>query len=466
MKKAYEITKNLLYNTKPVLRDVEDQTWDDMNKVEQYEDLKTSLLWSSNVPGSGAPECIAAAMVQALKNRGWEVPMDVALLIEGLEHVKNTNYVELHKTTSKLFSAINNAQKNSSHSYWNYTVYENFEQYEKSVIFPKFEPKNINTETLYDKIKGGWVAQMVGAAVGTQVEGFVSDNLYETFGEIQGFLREPTTYNDDVTFELAFLHALLQHGSALTSCHIALEWISLIPAGWSAEEVALRNIRYGIMPPASGTHQNPFNEWIGAQMRGAVCGQVAPRNPHLAAKLAWMDGEVSHANNGILGEVFNAVLVSFAFTSNNVREILIKSIELIPKDSEYRSVLDFAYAQCLAHKKWKDAWKMCEKKYETYNWIHAYPNVAAEVIALFYGDGNFDKTLHIITMAGMDVDCNAAQIMTVLGTIIGYDNISKKWLHPAFNNLQTYMRKFREISLEEIVDMTLQGISILENRNA
>ena len=60
-----------------------------------------------------------------------------------------------------------------------------------------------------------------------------------------------------------------------------------------------------------------FREWIGAQMRGAVCGMVAPGDAMEAARLAWMDGSVSHHNNGILGEVFNAVLVSLSFVRNN-----------------------------------------------------------------------------------------------------------------------------------------------------
>lgn len=43
--------------------------------------------------------------------------------------------------------------------------------------------------------------------MGTMVEGYTSENLKKTFGDVKEFLREPNTYNDDITFELAFLDA-------------------------------------------------------------------------------------------------------------------------------------------------------------------------------------------------------------------------------------------------------------------
>lgn len=69
-------------------------------------------------------------------------------------------------------------------------------------------------------------------------------------------------------------------------------------------------------------------EWIGAQMRGAVCGYLARGNPYVAAKLAWIDGEISHHNNGIIGEVFNAILTSLAFVRNGAREVLEETISM------------------------------------------------------------------------------------------------------------------------------------------
>ena len=193
-------------------------------------------------------------------------------------------------------------------------------------------------------------------------------------------------------------------------------------------------------------------------MRGAICGMVAPGNPLLAAELAWKDGEVSHANNGILGEIFNAVMISMAFVSNDIKEIVKSSIDLIPADSEYYSVVRFAYDSCLKHEDWHDALEECEQKYIKYNWIHAYPNACCEIIALMYGEGDYEKTLNIITMCGIDADCNAGMIMPVLGIQQGMRIIPKRLIHPAFDKLITYMRGYDEINLEDLVDDTLYYI--------
>ena len=139
-----------------------------------------------------------------------------------------------------------------------------------------------------------------------------------------------------------------------------------------------------------------------------------PGDLYSAARLAFMDGQVSHHNNGVLGEVFNALLTSLAYVKSDIREIVSEVIELIPADSEYRSVVDFALEQCKKNDNWEAAWDICQNKYVRYNWIHAYPNAAAEVIALWFGNGDFDSTMHISAMEGYDVDCNAAQIGTVV----------------------------------------------------
>jgi ADP-ribosylglycohydrolase len=181
---------------------------------------------------------------------------------------------------------------------------------------------------------------------------------------------------------------------------------------------------------------------------------VAPGDPEEAARLAWMDGSVSHHNNGILGEVFNAIVVSLSFVKTDVREILEQTISMIPDKSEYFSVVDYAHKQALGCRSWEDAWVACEKRLQEFNWIHAYPNAAAEVIALYYGNGDFDETMRIIALAGQDVDCNAAQIMTAIGIIRGSDAIPARWKEPIGDELDTYVRGMKKMTITSLADWT------------
>ena len=177
-------------------------------------------------------------------------------------------------------------------------------------------------ETYVEKTYAGWLSQIIGGAYGICIEGYTGENIRKRYGEVDRYIRKPNTYNDDITYELALLMAYQQHGKDTTAEDIAYEWIARIPTGWSEEDFALRNLKAGIMPPESGTFHNPFNEWIGAQMRGAICGQLYPGDLKSAAKAAYMDASISHARNGILGELFNAMMVSMAYVENDVRTIL------------------------------------------------------------------------------------------------------------------------------------------------
>ncbi|MGD9568840.1 MAG: ADP-ribosylglycohydrolase family protein [Sedimentibacter sp.] len=458
MKKAWEMSYDLFSNAKPTVLQEGEQGWSGLKAVADFYDNMLALDWGSNVPGSGAPEIAMIAAVQALENRGYTVENAYALLEKGLKAHKENNKVELQKISAALRNEFLHAKKNEDSPYWKYKYYDSFEQYEKSVQFTEAIEVDINSEIFKDQIKAAWMSQFIGAAMGTMVEGYTSKNLYEAFGDVKDYIRQPNTYNDDITFEIAFLDAFKDKGYKVTSKDIALSWIGLIPVGWSAEELTLRNIRAGMMPPESAKWNNPFNEWIGAQMRGAICGIVAPGNPRLAAELAWKDGEVSHINNGILGEVFNAVMISLSFVNDDVKDIVKKAISTIPSDSEYYSVVKFALDCCLKYSDWHVALAECEKKYIKYNWIHAYPNACCEIIALMYGEGDYEKTLNIITMCGIDADCNAGMIMPVLGIQKGMRIIPNRLISPAFEKLVTYMRHYEEIKLDVLVDDTLKYI--------
>lgn len=457
--KAWEFVRKMTDEAVPRVLEEKEQTWDAMAMVEAQADMMLRLYWNSHVPGSFAPESLMLASIQAVENQGKVVEDGIELYVKGQEAFEADDMVALNRITAQLKYKIVTAKKDMAHSYWRTAQFETFDDFAAQTSFPETMACDVASERFRDQTYAGWLAQIIGAAYGTALEGYTTAQLERAFGAMDQYVRKPNTMNDDITYELAFLNAFERSGYEITSKEIAAEWLALIPAGWSAEQIALDNIRMGIMPPSSGRLYNPFNEWIGAQMRGAICGMAAPGNPKLAADLAWKDGEISHINNGIIGEVFNAMLVAMAYERQDIRKLLREVIEGLPPDSEYTRIVQYALNQCQAHEEWREAWKLCEEKVKRYNWIHAYPNAAAEVVALWYGDGDFDKTIVLSGKLGQDVDCNAAQILSILGIMNGLDSIPEKWIAPfGDDRLETYVRSMKEMTIGSLADWTVEAV--------
>jgi ADP-ribosylglycohydrolase len=451
--KAWEHTHRLLQDAIPVVLSAEEQTWTSLMEGEKSADALLRLQWSSHVPGSGAPESVIVGAVQSMENMGFDVSAAESVAEEGLEAFRKNDLQRLNALTARLYKTFEELPLDPESPYRGFVAYDSYEQHAAAVRFPAPRAVDTRSEDFLDRTYAGWLAQICGGALGTALEGYTTEQLRRKFGEIRGYVRTPNTYNDDITYEIAFLEAYERRGRAIDSADIAEEWVALVPSGWSAEQIALDNIRRGIYPPQSGAYRNPYREWIGAQMRGAVCGQLAPGDPAEAARLAWIDGVVSHSGNGVLGEAFNACLVSLAYVEDDMRRCLKSAAGLIPKDSEYYSVLGFALDRC-AKLDAGAAWAECESRYAKYNWIHAYPNAAAEVVALWFGDGDFDETMRLAAMCGQDVDCNAAQIGTAVGAMRGSAAIGEAWSAPIGDTVQTYLRGMRELSMRELARRT------------
>lgn len=454
--KAWQMEKELMEQAIPKLLTEEEQGWSAIEPLEKAEDARMKLWWYSEVPGSGAPERLMIAAIQSMENRGYRVEEAEALIEPGLDALQKNDMAALHRISGQIFHLLNQAPVDEASPYWRFTSYTSWEQLKQSASFLPPVPIDVTQKNYEEQLYAGWLAQIIGGAIGTAMEGYTTHQLKKAFGKVDHYVRKPNTFNDDITYELAFLKAFESNGFQTSAADIADQWLALIPFGWSAEDIALRNLKLGIYPPESGTLHNPFSDWIGAQMRGAVCGMVAPGNAEEAARLAWLDGSISHANNGILGEVFNAVLTARAFVTTKMRLLVDEAVKMLPRDAEYTQVVDFALQQCQQTDHWETAWQACEKRYEAYNWIHAYPNAAAQVVALWFGNDDFNETMNIIALAGQDVDCNAAQIATMLGIAHGVEAIDAKWREPIGDQLDTYVRGMKKMTISGLAQWTAE----------
>lgn len=457
-KKAWEYGREIVENERPFPERAGRVLWDDVIRDGRRDLDNMKYLWGGNVTESLMPLFFMAVYVQEYGNLGYDVREAEAMIEEGRELARTKNDIALYRHTCRLLKTLYDSPKKEDHEHWKYTEYNSFEQYAASVRFPEYAPYDPDREELYDKIYAGWIAQVCAGAIGTAIEGYHTKALEEVYGTVDRYIKDPEMYNDDLTFELAFLETFIRKGYDLTAADVAEDWAARLPFAFTAEGIALKNIKNGIYPPESGKFRNPFRELIGAQMRGGICGMAAPGNPYLAAKLAYEDAIVSHHNNGVLGEIFNAVMVSLAFIKKDMRGICREAIDLMPKDSEYYAVVDYAWKACEKYDNWRDAWLDCDEKYKEYCWIHAYPNACAEVVALYFCENDYDRLVNLIAMCGLDSDCNAAQVANILAVAQGKECIDEKWTYPIGDYMETYVRGMEIVKFRVLAEKTVDAV--------
>jgi hypothetical protein len=99
----------------------------------------------------------------------------------------------------------------------------------------------------------------------------------------------------------------------------------------------------------------------------------------------------------------------------------------------------------------REAWAILDARFEQYNWIHAYPNLAADLLALWYCGGDMTRSFALLALAGLDVDCNAGLVGNVLGIMTG---VPEKWAAPLGDRLETYIMGKEVLSIRELAART------------
>jgi len=449
-KKAWQIDRELRLGAIPVDRRTNPSHWEEMAAFPRGDDLMM-LFWDARVPGSGAPEIPYVEMVQSMHNRGYDVRAPEALLAEGMRLAKEKKTGELRVLTSRLLDTLFSCPKIAGHLYWSYSHPETWPEIQAAMKPPFPDPDHPQFENLEFRIHQGWLGQLAGGSFGTCIEGYHTRAIQKIYGDINGYITQPETMNDDVVYELVLLDVFEQKGRKFTSSDLAMEWVRQIPFGWSAEWVALENLWAGILPPDSASFRNPYSDWIGAQMRGMVCGMLAPGRPTEAARLAHTDASISHCANGIYGEIYSAVLVALAFVNNNPRDVLGLGLGWLPQKSEYFAVAEECLNVLAAQPDYRRAWAVLDERFEEYNWIHSYPNLAADLLALWFGRADLTESFKILAYAGMDVDCNAGLVGNILGVI---SPVPEKWSAPLNDLLETYLPGKERLSIHELAERT------------
>jgi ADP-ribosylglycohydrolase len=349
----------------------------------------------------------------------------------------------------------------------------------------------IGADTYYEKAHGAWLGRVAGSHFGTPLEFRPYSHIQRKYcdrgrSEITGYLRpvDPGQVNDDEIYEIVGLVVLESKGLDISAEDIAREWDRrLYGKQYTAEKVALDNIRKGLMPPdcASEANGNIWYDAIGAQMKADIWGLIAPGLPKVAARYAGIDGQVAHQGVGIDGEIFVAGLIANAFVESDVRELIAKSLQLLPPHSGYRQFIEKTVAIQRKHASWRPAraemmqeWFKIRSQLRSasalkrraifLNWflsgLHVLPNAGIIALSLLYGaDDPVDPFGRVVCLGGMmalDTDCNCGNLGTIMGVILGAGGIPAAWKDPLQDTFHTLVKGYERWRISELAERICQ----------
>lgn len=289
--------------------------------------------------------------------------------------------------------------------------------------------------TLSDRARGALVGLAVGDALGSPTEGKSPQEIATRWGRVTDFLADDQGGSDDTEYALFSARLLLLYGRELNSTHVANAWRSDIikasntyrGAGFS-EMMAIRNLREGIQPPASGQHLHSWSD--GLAMRVAPFGIAAAGDPQLAAQLSAEDGAVSHAGEGIYSGQAVAAAVAVAMTGALLEKILHAAIDIVPKDSWTANAIGEGIK---IGESSPDVWSALEPLHTAlacsyYFWS----DLAPEAVGLAFGiiaaaRGKFEDAVLGAVNVGRDTDTIAAIAGAICGASQGVSAIPERW---------------------------------------
>lgn len=311
------------------------------------------------------------------------------------------------------------------------------------------EIRRIKLADYHDKVYASWLGQCIGNMYGLAHEftyceeprtepitGYEESRL-KVMREVDGSFSD-----DDTDIEYVSLFCMEKYGPEPTYENVAEFWKRCINRFiWVANRSARDLMEKGYLPPQTGRREfNPNWYQIDPQLVCEIWAVTAPGMlPYAAAKADWA-AKVTNDDYGTHPTVWYNTMWAAAFFEKDVEKLCQIGYEHVPAGSIFRVAIDDV-------RKWKaehgDDWVAVRKKIkEKYHdkvglpegiatgRVSALLNGALGVLALLYGEGDFEKTMQYACMAGYDADNQCATLAGMIALMHGTQALPRKFTHP------------------------------------
>ncbi len=305
-----------------------------------------------------------------------------------------------------------------------------------------------------NRLTGCWIGKNVGGTLGMPMEWNRQPNdvTYYTH-EMTG---EPLP-NDDLDIQILWLIALEDKGLNLDCKDLGQYFNELMIFTHGEYGTAKTNLRAGLQPPVSGTHNNDFKDSCGSFIRAEIWACLFPGHPELAARYAFEDAVVDHGNGeGVYAEVFVAAMESACFFETRVPTLIDIGLSYIPEDCAVSRAVRRAVACVEAGLDREQARQVMLKEWIGHiEWHYISPederngykegkmgwDVPSNLFILVYSllkcAGSFDESILTAVSFGEDTDCTAGTIAAMYGLMYGIACIDEKWIAPIGRGIKT-----------------------------
>jgi ADP-ribosylglycohydrolase len=340
--------------------------------------------------------------------------------------------------------------------------------------------QTLDVKKYSEKLEGAFLARSAGCTLGAIVENWPIEKM-ERWAKYIGDKFPPVDYwsasivpskvrygkseyddytrgkmngvpvDDDMTYTLLGLLIVEDYGLDFSIEDVGRAWVKYLPVACTAEAVALANLKKRVPAKKAADIDNPYCQWIGADIRSDPWGYLAPGWPEKAAEMAYKDAYLSHRRNGIYGEMYFTAAISAAFAVKHPVKALEIGLEEIPKNCALSKDIRWALQVGKKIKNYKQARNAVDKRFKDMSSVHTNNNACLTIFGLMIGGNDVTKVLSETIAMGLDNDCTAATAGSIVGAIVGKKGVPKHWYKKFNNIIYSYMIKRKKFKIDNLM---------------
>lgn len=343
------------------------------------------------------------------------------------------------------------------------------------------KPYRITVSELRDKIAAEWIGQMIGNIYGLPHEGkYINapgpENWpYGYTKNIDKLKKYDGAFSDDDTdVEYMYLLQMEKYGPEPSYSRLQEAWMHHIrDRVWLANRAALGLMHFGYTPPFTGSKAlNPHWYQIDPQLINEIWAVTAPGMINYAASKSDWAARITSDEWGVEPTIFYGAMYSAAYFEKDINKLIEIGIKALPANGRFTAT---AREMIALHAKYPNDWKTARKEMAQKYYIdepdmtktiwNANLNGACAVLAMLYGEGNFQHTLDLSCALGFDCDNQAATIAGLMGVIYGMKGLPENLYLPVEGWKVPFNDKYINITrydlpdgkISEMIDQTLKA---------